>query len=845
MSKSPGANSEQDRIRKGVTFPALDTGAKPSSPRSMEGSRHRSSDEDALTSDSGRPLTSAGPSKSRPSPKIGKSPRFAPSPRTPGGITKSPSPKVGSSPQISRRSIRSMTLSSPRPPVRSARTFQELYDNLEEDEKDFFDLLEHELQKVEDFYTARETEAKHRAHDLRDQLYELAEHRKIYHELYPNGMPEWEANFGHMLPTQVAPTRLAEVFQKLHLRIPFVHEDNGKASSSNDHSRLPSPNGHVTGHADEARRNQLRDEMKADKEHHTYSPERYQKYKKELKVAVLDFYRHLEVIKNYRILNFTGFRKALKKFEKTTRIHCLEMYTDERISKEHFSSGRVVDDLIKQTEEMYTEHFEHGDSKKARDKLRKQFKDKTHYYSVFRAGNFIGLGLPAAVFGLVLACKAETREAIPAWNGLLQVYGALYLPVIFALLFQLNLEAWFVMELSHPTIDYRSYAELPAFLFMTLSYCLFFSFYRVSSSHVAPTTWPAAWLVFLAICFINPLPIFRRSSRWWLLRVLFRVLTPGISRVEFIAFFLADELNSLVYSIQSVYFLSCACPSFVLQASMIMLKKRLDAHSWPADVYTVCPSGQSWPYAILLCLPALSRAIQCLKRYWDSRLGIHLINAGKYVGIMCQYCMFVLWRSRGSPFHDASFIAWIIVATISASYACSWDLIIDWSLFRPNAKLLREELGYSNRYVYYFAMVSNFLIRFIFLWYIPASARHTRLRSFFFASAEMLRRWQWNFFRVETEHLGNADAYRVTREIPLPYRRIEKESDDDADLHRAMTRPNPISVHLDRIRRDLTGNGNGPGPTHENGGTRNRHSQRKYEARRAEDTHDSTRADEV
>ena len=106
MSKSPGANSEQDRIRKGVTFPALDTGAKPSSPRSMEGSRHRSSDEDALTSDSGRPLTSAGPSKSRPSPKIGKSPRFAPSPRTPGGITKSPSPKVGSSPQISRRSIR-------------------------------------------------------------------------------------------------------------------------------------------------------------------------------------------------------------------------------------------------------------------------------------------------------------------------------------------------------------------------------------------------------------------------------------------------------------------------------------------------------------------------------------------------------------------------------------------------------------------------------------------------------------------------------------------------------------------------------------------------------------------
>lgn len=34
------------------------------------------------------------------------------------------------------------------------------------------------------------------------------------------------------------------------------------------------------------------------------------------------------------------------------------------------------------------------------------------------------------------------EEAIPAWNGLLIVYGSLYLPVIFAMLFELNLDAW-------------------------------------------------------------------------------------------------------------------------------------------------------------------------------------------------------------------------------------------------------------------------------------------------------------------------------------------------------------------------------------------------------------------
>jgi hypothetical protein len=42
-------------------------------------------------------------------------------------------------------------------------------------------------------------------------------------------------------------------------------------------------------------------------------------------------------------------------------------------------------------------------------------------------------------------------------------------------------------------------------------------------------------------------------------------------------------------------------------------------------------------------------------------------------------------------------------------------------------------------------MVTNVLIRFIWVWYIPHHAEYTKLRSFAFAMAEMMRRWQWNF----------------------------------------------------------------------------------------------------
>jgi len=67
---------------------------------------------------------------------------------------------------------------------------------------------------------------------------------------------------------------------------------------------------------------------------------------------------------------------------------------------------------------------------------------------------------------------------------------------------------------------------------------------------------------------------------------------------------------------------------------------------------------------------------------------------------------------------------------------------------------------------------------------------------------EMLRRWQWNFYRLENEHLGNMDQYRVTREVPLPYTVDDTGEDDDGDedavSHRSWRRQ-PSSTHLKAV----------------------------------------------
>ena len=91
--------------------------------------------------------------------------------------------------------------------------------------------------------------------------------------------------------------------------------------------------------------------------------------------------------------------------------------------------------------------------------------------------------------------------------------------------------------------------------------------------------------------------------------------------------------------------------------------------------------------------------------------------------------------------------------------------------------------------------------------------------------------------RVETEHLGNADAYRVTREIPLPYRRIDHDSDSDEPLQRtkSSTSTHGISLHLAKLRRrrEDPGDGKVQEAASPKGGSGYR--QRQYEAWRPKD----------
>jgi hypothetical protein len=598
---------------------------------------------------------------------------------------------------------------------------------------EFFSFLDVQLEKIERFYFEREKEARAKSKTLEGQLRKLENHRRIFDEAQPS-------------------VRFITLQSALSLSVVGGNAKNTDSAEFSHKERL--------------------------------DPEEYRHARKKLKKAVLEHYRCLEMLNDYRVLNITGFRKALKKYEKVTKVSAQQVYMTEKVEASPFSSGSSVDIMIKETEELFAARFERGDKKRAVTRLRAASQHKSHHFSTFRSGIALGLALPALFKGVHQSLQPETRAVIQSWDVLLFIYSVIFIPVLFSLLVGINLLVWsnarinyvFIFELDIRTrLNHRVYFEIPSILFATLAYAFWLSF----SNIVSPTLWPAVWLGFTFLFLLNPLPMMFRPSRWWLVKNVSRLLASGVRQVEFTDFWMGDQFCSFAYTLSNVYFIGCAY-----------------ALDFGPDVWVQCGPDRKPGWGIhfmLAILPSLLRLVQSVRRYADSKLITHLINGGKYGATIIYYLFYYIWRHHGVQSRDWSFILYCLFATVYTIYACTWDILMDWSFFKSRSEypLLRPELIYtSDISVYYIALLSNVIIRFIWVLYLPQQGPDMTLRTFIVAMLEMLRRWQWNFYRLENEHLGNIDQYRVTREVPLPYsfddtvEEEEEEEDGDKDTRR-------------------------------------------------------------
>ncbi|GAA6021422.1 hypothetical protein JCM10207_004728 [Rhodosporidiobolus poonsookiae] len=667
----------------------------------------------------------------------------------------------------------------------------------------FFKRLDKELERVTGFYADREQEAVRRYEDLSAQWAELANHKKEF-QAYRAGDFHPPAFVSSFLPKRLPDVpgsnlvRRAVAHRGGHHGRPEARGERRLSDSSveggqrNSLERNGSGNGDDNGNARAKGKAATEDEAKrADKVYLHGRPEEYANARSKLKLATFEYYRFLGMLKSYRVLNRTGFAKALKKFEKATGIPCAAQYT-KKVEAANFVSSPELDELIRKTEDAFAEVFERGDRKKALERLRDFGQKKRHHFTSWRAGMLMGAGLPLMIEGLVLSFKASTRAEIPYWPALMQFFGACFLPVFFALAFFLNLAAWnyarinyvLIFELDVRTrLDYHQFIELPAVLYFILSLFWWAAWNNFWPDHITPSSYPLAWIVVVIAIMFNPFPVLYPSARWWMLRSFCRMLTSGLVAVEFRDFFLGDEMNSLYYTWYNFGFAACAY-----------------GHGWPDDTFSVCSTNRTWTTAILSALPPFIRLGQSIRRYLDSDgLPLHMLNAGKYTATIGYFFAYYSWRIHQQRGNDETwrFALFIVFATVNTLYTSTWDLLMDWSLGHRDVKekkkfFLRKELAFFKDapWMYYLAGLVNVVLRFSWVFYL-ASKPALPVQGYIIALVEAGRRIMWNTLRVEAEHIGNRDGYRVTRDVGLPYvtasspeatGSLVDDDDDDAGL---------------------------------------------------------------
>lgn len=89
--------------------------------------------------------------------------------------------------------------------------------------------------------------------------------------------------------------------------------------------------------------------------------------------------------------------------------------------------------------------------------------------------------------------------------------------------------AWF----SHTVVGFHlMIRQIPSLLFATLCYAFWLSFAHIGAPSITPYIWPLVWLGFTAIVMFDPFNFFFKSSRYWLIKSILKLLASGTRRVE-------------------------------------------------------------------------------------------------------------------------------------------------------------------------------------------------------------------------------------------------------------------------------------------------------------------------
>ncbi|KAJ3321900.1 hypothetical protein HDV06_003766 [Boothiomyces sp. JEL0866] len=461
-----------------------------------------------------------------------------------------------------------------------------------------------------------------------------------------------------------------------------------------------------------------------------------------LKKAILEYFRFLELLSNYRVLNEIASHKILKKV--TKRLH----FNTNKLQKAAFDclQNGDIKELQDQTVAIYMQYFE-SDRKKALETLKLR-EHKVQPWMIYTSGLFTGLSIPTLLY---VVTKVEFTFTVFIYSGLSIPIFFLYLFSCCLLIFQNKKINWILIFELDPRnymtpIEFTQLASIMLFIYSISFYLAVENFFQVPDQ-----IYPISLVTLGLLVLTAPFKILNYAGRKWVIELIIRIVTSGYNHVQFRDFFVCDLLVSLTYSftaIESVFCLAINYPNI--------------------EAENICQLNKSLAASIVICFPAYCRLVQCFRRYYDSRqFHPHLTNSFKYILSLSTIMLSLISKFYGGLSYQ---IAWVCISFMASVMAYCWDIFFDWGLFQVG--WLRKEIVFPP-WVYYMGIVVNFPLR--FTWAVLLAPNYWNAFSmspflvYMFAILEILRRSFWAVLRMENEHSNNVGQFRVTKELPLPF----------------------------------------------------------------------------